>query len=266
MFYRRKILLALLEAFGGKLGRTDCQKLLMLFCKQSGTDHYEFFPYKYGCFSFLSYTDKIRLCELGRLKDADDFELRVAGGCVDALRPRDRLALRSFTAEFSGLRGKKLIRHTYVHYPWYASRSEILRDVLAGAELERAESYFPRDANPCLFTIGYEGVSIDGYLNRLISSNIRLLIDVRQNPLSRKHGFSKKQLKGYVEKAGLGYVHLPGLGIPSLLRRDLEGDDSYRELLDLYEAQILPDHKRGLDEIRQLVSTHSRVALTCFEA
>jgi hypothetical protein len=45
MFYRRKILLALLEAFGGSLKRTDCQKLLFLFCQRRGKNYYDFFPY-----------------------------------------------------------------------------------------------------------------------------------------------------------------------------------------------------------------------------
>jgi hypothetical protein len=55
MYYRRKILLALIEVFGGSLQSTDCEKLLFNFCQQTGKNHYDFFPYKYGPFSFLSY-------------------------------------------------------------------------------------------------------------------------------------------------------------------------------------------------------------------
>jgi hypothetical protein len=35
MYYRRKILLALLEVFGGSLPSTDCEKLLFAFRQQT---------------------------------------------------------------------------------------------------------------------------------------------------------------------------------------------------------------------------------------
>ena len=76
MYYRRKILLALLEVFDGSLKRTDCEKLLFNFCQMTGKNHYDFFPYQYGPFSFLSYYDKRRLAEINLLKDTDDFELK----------------------------------------------------------------------------------------------------------------------------------------------------------------------------------------------
>ncbi len=61
MFYRQKILLALIETFGGRLKRTDCEKLLFLFCQKTGRNYYDFFPYRYGGFSLVSYHDKTNL-------------------------------------------------------------------------------------------------------------------------------------------------------------------------------------------------------------
>ena len=61
MYYRRKLLLALLEVFDGNLNNTDCEKLLFNFCKVTGSNHYDFFPYRFGPFSFVSYYDKRRL-------------------------------------------------------------------------------------------------------------------------------------------------------------------------------------------------------------
>jgi hypothetical protein len=75
MYYRRKILLALIEVFGGSLQSTDCEKLLFNFCQQSKKNHYDFFPHKFGPFSILSYYDKRRLIDLGLLKPVDDFQL-----------------------------------------------------------------------------------------------------------------------------------------------------------------------------------------------
>ena len=76
MIYRQKILLALIEKSGGNLRKTDLQKLLFLFCKYSGVDHYEFFPYQYGAFSLISYYDKRKLTKLKVLADTDNFVIR----------------------------------------------------------------------------------------------------------------------------------------------------------------------------------------------
>jgi hypothetical protein len=56
---RQKHLLALLKALGGRLGNLDFQKLLFLYCQESGvSETYEFVPYKFGAFSFTSYADR----------------------------------------------------------------------------------------------------------------------------------------------------------------------------------------------------------------
>ena len=64
MYYRRKVLLALIETFDGALKKTDCQKLLFLFCQYTCKNHYDFSPHKFGSFSYLVYQDKQRLTDL----------------------------------------------------------------------------------------------------------------------------------------------------------------------------------------------------------
>jgi len=76
MYYRRKILLSLLELFGSQLKRTDLQKLMFLYCQVSGQNHYDFFPYKFGCFSFLLSQDKLVLEKYGYLIKQDDFKIK----------------------------------------------------------------------------------------------------------------------------------------------------------------------------------------------
>jgi hypothetical protein len=46
----------------------------------------------------------------------------------------------------------------------------------------------------CIVTIGYEGRSLEAFLNLLLQNSVTLLCDVRRNPLSRKYGFSKSTL------------------------------------------------------------------------
>ncbi|WP_375627098.1 DUF488 family protein [Bartonella sp. MU37NMGALS] len=74
----------------------------------------------------------------------------------------------------------------------------------------------------CFFTIGYEGKSLENYLKSLIENNIKTLCDVRKNPISRKHGFSKRQLEKAVSNIDIEYMHMPELGIASEKRRNLK--------------------------------------------
>ena len=65
-----------------------------------------------------------------------------------------------------------------------------------------------------LATIGYEKASQGDVLAALAAASIATLIDVRDLPLSRRAGFSKRALQAAVEAAGMRYVHLKALGTP----------------------------------------------------
>ena len=65
-----------------------------------------------------------------------------------------------------------------------------------------------------LFSIGYEKAAQRDVLACLHAAGVRTLIDVRDLPLSRRAGFSKRQLQANVEEAGMRYVHLRALGTP----------------------------------------------------
>lgn len=65
-----------------------------------------------------------------------------------------------------------------------------------------------------VFTIGYEGATIESFLAALERAGVRRVIDVRQLPLSRRPGFSKAPLAAALKERGIGYVHLKALGTP----------------------------------------------------
>ncbi len=69
-------------------------------------------------------------------------------------------------------------------------------------------------AGKLLFTIGYEKASQGEVLAALQAAGVATLIDVRDRPLSRRAGFSKRQLQAAIEEAGMRYVHLKALGTP----------------------------------------------------
>jgi uncharacterized protein (DUF488 family) len=67
---------------------------------------------------------------------------------------------------------------------------------------------------PTLYSIGYEKALLKDVLATLTGAGLRTLIDVRDRPISRRPGFSKRQLAAAVEEAGMRYVHLAALGTP----------------------------------------------------
>jgi hypothetical protein len=268
---RQAALLALLDAFGGRASRLDFQKRLFLFCQEHpGVPPYEFVPYRFGAFSFTSYADLRRLRERGLLAaDAPDWQLTDAGrGLVHAQSDtQDRTDAAAFAVRWRQPSGDALVAETYRGYPYYAIRSEIAERVLAGddAALARIDAERPAAGQPGLATIGYEGRSLERYLNILLLNGVTLLCDVRRNPLSRKYGFSKRALAGGCEAVGIRYAHLPELGIASAERRDLRTQADYDALFARYARDHLPTQTEALAKITDWIEQGERVALTCYE-
>ncbi len=109
-----------------------------------------------------------------------------------------------------------------------------------------------------LFTIGYEGRTLDEVLALLRANRVDRVIDVRELPLSRRRGFSKTPLGEALAGAGIDYVHLRIAGNPyRALRSDVE------RCLSLYRA-----HLEASPEVIAAVidAAHGhRAALLCFE-
>ena len=65
MFYRRKVLLGLLEALNRQVPKTDMQKYLFLVSREQENPSYYFVPYHFGCYSFQADADKRTLAKYG---------------------------------------------------------------------------------------------------------------------------------------------------------------------------------------------------------
>ena len=196
LFEPQRHILVLLDALGGRAGNVDFQKLLFLYCQEpAAAGAYEFVPYKFGAFSFTSYADHRKLIERGFVADEENhWQLTEEGKKVPGRAPD--LLLSAFARRVHALRGDALIAETYRRFPYYATRSEIAARVLRGdaAALRRIEAARPAVKAPGVSTIGYEGRTLENYLNELLRSGVTVLCDVRRNPISRKYGFSKNTL------------------------------------------------------------------------
>ena len=139
----------------------------------------------------------------------------------------------------------------------------------------------PKREQNTLFTIGYEGISIDTYINKLLQNHIGTLVDVRKNAYSNKFGFSKKEFMYCLEKSSIKYIHIPELGIESEKRQELKtaksssstGYDLFgngvksieNKLFDDYKNNI-PSKQKHIEMLLKILTQDKLIAITCFEA
>ena len=266
--YRKKFLLAVIEAFGGSVEQLKFQKYVFLISNRLNKRYYSFVPYYYGCFSFESYNDRRSLTNAGYLlEDEKKWVLSKKSDFLSEIKQQDKEHILNIKKEYGTISRRALLYRIYSDYPYYAINSKITEEAnLNTKEKKSILNEKPKQKERCLFTIGYEGRSIDEYLNLLIKHNIKILCDVRKNPLSRKYGFSKQSLKEKITKLNMQYLHIPSLGINSQLRKNLKTEQDYKNLFFLYEKEILPSEESALDKIIISLKEKNRVALTCFEA
>jgi Uncharacterized conserved protein len=243
------------------------QKLMFLFTVMQENPVYYFFPYKYGCYSFQLNKDLKTLCNYNLIEEKNEgWYLNFQNDISYTLYPEDQSLLEKHLQNFGELKGKSLIRYVYKNYPYFAIKSEIAKDYLSKQDWKKVIEAKPQKFNFTLFTIGYEAKTLDQYLNKLIQEDIKVLFDVRKNPISRKFGFSKNQLKWGVEAIGIEYIHLPELGIESNQRKSLISLEDYQKLFDKYKKTTLLASTKDQDLIINVLNEKKRVALTCFEA
>jgi uncharacterized protein (DUF488 family) len=80
-----------------------------------------------------------------------------------------------------------------------------------------------------------------------------------------KYGFSKAILQKACEGVGIKYIHIPELGIESEQRQTLNTQHDYDVLFERYEQTTLRNNWKYLLGVREIISQHGRVCLTCFE-
>jgi len=267
VFYRRKIILALLQLFDGQLDKIRLQKLLFLFTQRQAKSEYNFIPYSFGCYSYSANADMTTMVSKGMLgEDEKSFEKIDKTDYLKQLKATDLKLLQEIKANYSKMSATALMKHTYLNFPFYAIKSKAAENILTKEEFDKINKSKPKGYKTVLFTIGYEGISLEEYLVRLLKNDIKVLVDVRNNPLSMKYGFSKSQLKKYCGSLGIQYVHIPEVGIQSEQRQELNTQSDYDKLFAVYRKNNLSKTTDSQIHILNLLKEHKRIALTCFEA
>jgi uncharacterized protein (DUF488 family) len=225
----------------GDVSRIRFVKLMFLVsCKEHS---YDFVPYRYGPFSFELYHDLEKLSEEGMISFNDDK--------IRPIKVQPKLInVWPVLEEYFDYSDQKLIKYIYEKYPFYTVNSEIEKRMVI-------------DRNTTgIYTIGYEGRSIDNFISTLVKNGISTLIDVRNNPFSRKYGFSRSSLMSICQKLDIEYLHIPELGITSEIRKNTEFDD-WKGMLDRYEISLRSKN----DLIKKIIELgqDKKVAMMCFE-
>lgn len=61
MFYSRKLILAVMQAFDDELAKINLQKILFIISQRQLKPVYDFIPYKYGSYSYSLNADLIAM-------------------------------------------------------------------------------------------------------------------------------------------------------------------------------------------------------------
>ena len=213
---------------------------------------YNFFPYKFGPFSNVCYTDLSILEREGYLLEKEK-QLAITVKGKEAIKGTSlpvSLKIKRVINKFNS--DHEIKEYVYKNYKDYTIKSEIIPHMKI------------QNVSAGVFTIGYEGKDIDSFLNVLIKNEIDLLIDVRKNPFSMNFSFMKDKLKNYLGKTGIDYMHIPELGIDGELRENLFTINDYQNLFKQYETTTLVQQHEQIVRIIKLSEKH-RVALMCFE-
>lgn len=116
--------------------------------------------------------------------------------------------------------------------------------------------------------VGYEGLTLDEVVGKLVRRDVDTLIDVRLNAISRKRGFSKKALQAGLEEVGIVYLHFPALGNHRDNRQGYgeTGTDAGTVARDTFTARLdAPDAQAALEQVASLAASR-KIAVFCYEA
>jgi len=260
MITRQRALLRLVEKEGGEVSKLRLVKLAFLLSQgrseSASPSVYDFLPYHYGPYSF-TLTHELRSLERDGWIRVHDVNIVASRDLSSEVSKLDRSFCREIdelSNEMSSLSTPELVREVYRAHPWYTANAKDARKrqvALPNAEL-------------AVYTVGYEGLMLDGLLNLLLRSGIRRLIDVRCNPVARRFGFHRSTMERHCRDVHIDYVHIPHLGIPSELRTDLTSLEDYNRIFKIYEESILRANEDWIRMAEGLIS-ETPSALMCME-
>src|SRR5713226_2859769 len=116
-----------------------------------------------------------------------------------------------------------------------------------------------------LYLIGYEKAALADFLAALARAGVATVIDVRDLPLSRRAGFSKRQLQAAIEAAGMRYVHLRALGTPPE-GREANKRRQWNRFWRIVDAKLATAEAENALQALAGIAESAPTCLVCYEA
>lgn len=119
-----------------------------------------------------------------------------------------------------------------------------------------------------IWTIGHSTRTIDDFISLLKANGIKLLIDVRSLPGSKRYPqFNKEALADSLGKAGIRYEHFPELGGRRKPKADSPNtawrNESFRGYADYMETE---EFHEAVERLLDLATDAGPTAIMCAEA
>jgi uncharacterized protein (DUF488 family) len=119
-----------------------------------------------------------------------------------------------------------------------------------------------------IWTIGHSTRTIDEFISLLQANQIRLLVDVRSLPGSKRYPqFNKETLADSLGKTGIRYDHFPELGGRRKAKPESKNtawrNASFRGYADYMETEEL---RKGVERLLDLAANAGQAAIMCAEA
>lgn len=246
--HRITVLASLVQELQDNISDNNIHKLLFIYCyKYACNNAYDFIWINNSPYCITIYEDKKLLINKQILQDSSNWlSYPDAFRFAKKLDMLEKLSLQKLKNDIA----KNLVTDEII--------DEAYGDYLKPIEVSDDQLIF--------YTIGYEGLNLEQYLNRLLTHKVSCLCDVRRNPYSQKFGFTKAELMKALAMVNISYIHIPQLGVSSALRQDLKNDSDYYNLLKQYETDVLPHQEQNIELLKTLIIKHKHIAITCFEA
>jgi len=189
-------------------------------------DFYDFIPYRYGPYSFEMDKD-LRMFNNNGWINMQDKSIYINHDTLKALsiKAEYKEDIYGFISKFKNVNEKNLLDFIYKDYPYYSQNSLLVKQ----------PKVKKNTAAISIYTIGYQNLSIDSFINTLIEKGINIVLDVRNKPLSYKYGFNYYWLNKYLPELDIKYINIPELGI----------EEKYRKILS--QGQLWQHYSKSLE-------------------
>jgi len=119
-----------------------------------------------------------------------------------------------------------------------------------------------------IWTIGHSTRRIEEFIAALEAHRIKIVVDVRSLPGSRRHPqFNKEALRDSLGRVGIRYEHFPKLGGRRKAKKNSHNtawrNASFRGYADYMETE---EFRKGVQRLLDLASETGPIALMCAEA